>query len=256
MAERTLYGNEREPVFPFHLVMSKLSWLPGYLASADDEPANLLPLLDVVLVLGRARTSTLQGRKHLHACRSLVDALNSVLEDVGGEALHHRLEFVPRGRGLFFVTCRNSPRFNWKTHLTHLEIGRNLDYSTAGHIFVQPFPTRGIAQFIERISMERLFSEYVLFESLRDPKSNAELLRFNSTKEALFNDVIRQFGLRYRLKWVFITPDRAGDVRAVMRETVPPSKDWWEENCVFVDIGGGGSGPHNRDPILQTSHPI
>ena len=238
MAEHTLYGNDSELMFPFHLVKPHLSWLPGYLAAADETPLKLLDFLNIVLVFGRARTATLQYIGDLPVCRSLVDSLNSALDRIGGEALHHRLEVVRRGPRLFFVTCRNSPRFNWKTHLTHLEIGRNLDYSAPGHVFVKPFPPRGICQFVERTSMECLFAECVLLESLQDSKANGELLRFNSRKEALFNDVMEQLGLRYRFKWVFITPERIESVQCVMSEPTPPSKDWWEENCVFVDIGG------------------
>ena len=243
MAELALYGNNLEPAFPFDLVAPQLSWLPEYLSAADEtaskgSSSKILPLIDTVLVFTRARTSAMYSRNDLPACRSLVRLLNAVLENVGGEALHHRLELVRRGNGLFFITCKNSPRFNWKTHLTHIDIGRNLDYSASGHIFLRPFPPRGLNQFIERTSMQRLFSEYVLLETLQDNTLNEELSRFNAAKEALFNDVMRRLGLPYRFKWVLSTPSRAESAKSVIASLIPPSQEWWEDNCVFADGNG------------------
>lgn len=163
MADAALYGNEGEPAFPFDIV-PKMSWLAAFLSSAPPITAScstnslsLLALLDVVLVFGRARTSALYHIMDFAAYRSLVSSLNSVLDDIGGEALQHR-----RGRALFFITCKKSPLFNWKMYLAHLDVGRNLDYSALGHMFVLPLPPRGVNEFIERTSMERLFVEYVL----------------------------------------------------------------------------------------------
>jgi hypothetical protein len=237
MAELALYGNELEPSFPFNLVVPQLSWLPLEF-SADPEVYKILPLLDTILVFARARTSTLNYKTDISACRSIMIRLNSVLENIRGEALHHRMELVKRGRGLFFITCIKSPRFNWKTHLTHLDIGRNLDYSCAGHFFVHPFPPRGSIEFFERHSMQSLFSETVLLEVLEDVEVKKELVRFNTAKEDMFNDVMRKFGLRYRFKWFFITPEHAEDAAAVMVGVTPPSQEWWEDNCVFADGNG------------------
>ena len=237
MAELVLYGNELEPPFPFDLVLHQLSWLPSYLRKVT-KPKELVALLNTILVFARARTATMNHKTDLFACKSLMLQLNSVLEKIGEEGLHHRMELVKRGRGLVFITCKKSPRFNWKTHLTHLDIGRNLDYSSAGHIFVHPLPPRGSIQFVERNSMRPLFCEMVLLEVLEDAEVKKGLMRFNSAKETMFNNVMHRLGLDYRFKWFLITPGRAEEAAAVMADVTLPSREWWEENCIFADGNG------------------
>jgi len=113
MAEQALYGNNDEAPFPFEQICGRLSWLPVYLNDHTSYPSyDLAPLLNTVLVFGRARTSTLQDRRQWNEVHSLTKRLNSALESIG--ALHHTIELVLRGRHNFFVTCSHSPRFNWK----------------------------------------------------------------------------------------------------------------------------------------------
>jgi hypothetical protein len=250
MAEEALYGNPLEPKFPFHLVAPRLVWLPAYLSAANTSPSTesshlnsaTIPLIDVVLVLARARTSAMHSMEHFTACHSLATLLNAELQAIGEEARYHRLEIVRRGSSLFFVTCVNSARFNWRTHLTHLDVGRNLDYLAAGHVFSPPYPPRALCQFIERTSMKRVAGEFALLEALDDDVVRQRLVDFNNTKQALFNDVMERFGLRYRFKSILITSQAAERAHSVVTANgPPPDKDWWEENCIFVD-GAGMSG--------------
>jgi len=129
MAENTLYGNHNEPEFPFARVGENLEWLQRDLSYRENARGTdidyFASVLDTVLVWSRARTAAFLRTCHYYECRSLALLLNAALEEAG--ACHHRLELVPFGRWYFFVTCRNSPRFKWKTRLTHIEIGRNID---------------------------------------------------------------------------------------------------------------------------------
>jgi hypothetical protein len=170
-----------------------------------------------------------------------MDRLNSILETLGGDALRHRMELVERSH-VFFITCRNSPRFNWKTHLTHLEVGRNLDFVAAGHIFYSPQPARGSNLFFERSSMELVVVENVLLESLEDEDVKREMMEFNLAKEKLFNEVMDKFGLEYRFKWFLVTPSLAIGAAIVLENETPPSAGWWDENCIFASGSGRVAG--------------
>ena len=130
MAEEALYGNVCEPKFPFELVAKKLGSLTEDIESANRSGSyNDFPsMLNTILVWARARTATWWTNDVYGINETLVSSLNAILEDVGANATYHRLELVPRFN-MFFVTCRNSPRFNWSTQPTHLEIGQNLDFS-------------------------------------------------------------------------------------------------------------------------------
>jgi len=130
MAGEPLYGNVSEPKFPFKLVANKLGWLAEEIESANHSGScNALPsMLNAVLIWARSRTATWWTNDVYGINETLVSFLNSILEDVGANAAYHRLELVPRFN-MFFITCRNSPRFNWSTQPTHLEIGQNLDFS-------------------------------------------------------------------------------------------------------------------------------
>src|SRR5271169_2435591 len=186
MAEEALYKNVHEPKFPFELVINRIKWLPAYLSSIEKKPfevvgrersrnLDLFPcILDTVLVWARARTAALHPNQDFKVCRSLVSRLNSVLEEVGPKALYHKLEIVNRGQD-YFVTCRNSPRFNWKSRLTHLEIGRNLDFAASGHLFGSPLPRRYRVDIFELTTMRMVYVEVVLMESLNSPTSRERL---------------------------------------------------------------------------------
>lgn len=106
--------------------LDRLSWLPSYLENSND----LEPLLNTVLVFARARTSTLQSIYSWHKVEDLARRLNIAVDSSG--ASHHRIELVRRGPMTFFVTCSNSPRFNWNVSLTHRDVGKNLDFLLQG----------------------------------------------------------------------------------------------------------------------------
>ena len=251
MAEAALYGNFKEPSFPFDSVADRLLWLPDYLSSvaAEVDRKNLVvnrnstygaltPLLDTILVFTRARTSALHHNQFFNACHDLVTRLNAVLKDAGEEAWYHRVELVRRGPRQFFITCTNSPRFDWGTRLTHLQVGRNLDYIASGHMFSHPFPPRAQIQFVERETMTNLFSECVLLGSVEDEEFVQHVVRFNDVKERLMNHVFEMLGLRYRMKWVLNSVPKRRKVLEVLRNPTPPTQQWWNENCFLVNTPG------------------
>jgi len=232
MAERELYGNDQEPGFPFDTVLPHLDWLPAALSKPAGQ--SLLPLLDTVLVFCRARTSMLWPATALEECHSLMLRLNAALREA--DASYHEMELVTRGRSLFFITCKNSPRFNWKKHLTHLEVGLNLDYSCPGHYYCQsPLPARGSNAFLERDSPIALFKEVFHLGVLDNFEERQEMIRFNSAKETLFNDAMQKLRLTYRFKWYMITRAIAEEAGKVMANEQVPSAEWWDNNCIYAD---------------------
>lgn len=212
MAERELYGNDEEPGFPFDRVLLHLYWLLTALSNATDQ--NLLALLDTVLVFCRARTSMLWHATFLEECHSLMLRLNAALREA--DASYHEMELVKRGRGIFFITCKNSPRFNWKNHLTHLQVGLNLDYSCPGHFYPQrpPLP-RGWNCFLERDSPIALFKESFLLELLDTMEERQEMIRFNPAKEKLFNEAMQN--LRLNGLWRNPPPPNGGPTIVYMQ---------------------------------------
>ena len=120
----------------------------------------------------------------------------------------------------------------------HLEVGRNLDYFGAGHLFDPLYPPRRLSQFVEWSSMKRLFAEYVSLDVLRDQTVQQEMHRFDKTKEDLFNIIIESFELPYRFKWVYITPDQAEMARVTMLCNMPPTGERWEDNCIYTNSAG------------------
>jgi hypothetical protein len=233
MAERELYGNDKEPGFPFDRVLPHLDWLPTALSNAKGQ--TFRALLHTVLVFCRARTSMFWVTTQLEECRSLMLRLNAALREA--DASYHEMELVTRGpRGNFFITCKNSPRFNWKNHLTHLEVGLNLDYSCPGHFYPQrPRPPQGWNSFLERNSPISLFSECFLLELLDTVKERQEMIRFNSSKEKLFNNAMQNLRLKHRFKWYMITRAAAEDAGKVMTKEESPSAEWWDNNCIYAD---------------------
>jgi len=180
MAEQALYGNTAEPAFPFELVTPRLKWLAPYLAErigtqgpADYANTNIVLLLNTILVFGRARTACLEDR--LEPCRDLVKRLNAELTKASPEASYHKLEIFRRGAGpgTFQITCANSPRFNWSMNATHLDLGRNLDYFAAGHIYEDAVvPERHFVHFCEINTMRCTSGEVVPAQPLQDPEIN------------------------------------------------------------------------------------
>ena len=208
MAEQTLYGNTAEPTFPFELVTPRLKWLAPYLAErigtqgpAHSANTNIVPLLNTILVFGRARTACLEDR--LEPCRDLVKRLNAELTKAGPAASYHKLEIFRRGAGpgTFQITCANSPRFNWSMNATHLDLGRNLDYFAAGHIYEDVVvPEQHFVHFCEINTMRCTSAEVVPAQPLEDPEINRKFREFNVRKERLLNHTMESFGLPYPFK--------------------------------------------------------
>jgi hypothetical protein len=213
--------------------LDNLSWLPSYMANSKDD---LEPYLNTILVFARARTSTLQGLYSWEKLEDFARRLNMAADSSG--ASHHRIELVRRGPMTFFVTCSNSPRFNWNISLTHCDVGRNLDYFAPGHILdpKQRNPdTEYRVHFIEKNSFEEMTGEFVLLEYMKDEETWDELRRFNQVREKLFNSAMEGLGLDYRFKCVIVSPGLENSIREVMTNPVPPSPSWWEDNCFWAN---------------------
>lgn len=234
MAERYLYNNHSEPEFPFDLIRPQLSWLPSYLATHSSDRDLDEPLLNTVLVFGRARTSALLTSNHLGKVRPLVILLNLAAKSVG--ATHHLLEidhsYPP---GMFFVTCRRSPRYQWTRPLSHCDIGKNLDYFAPGHIAMDERQQRCGVHFLNTATLKPLTGEVVLLDALKNPQVSQQFHQYNKARETLFNSVMQQFGLDYRFKCVLETKRTFEDVAAIMANSHPPDTDWWERHCYFVN---------------------
>jgi hypothetical protein len=233
MAERALYDNNKEPWFPFDAVRKHLCWLPAYLDERITRPSyDMEPLISTVLVFGRARTSTLQGPFWWREIRALVKRLNSALELAREPGACHKLEMVIRDRN-FFVTCSNSPRFNWSHKLTHRDVGRNLDFFAPGHMSITE--PKCYVSFVEIGSMQTIMAEAVLLDALEGNDVRNELEKFNQAREVLFNSTMERLGLRYRFKCIVEIPPTLCSVPELVLASNPPTQDWWEDNWVFVN---------------------
>jgi len=231
MAEQALYNNVNEPPFPFEAVRSHLTWLPAYLNQKIVFPSeDLEPFLSTILVFARARTATLQGWPWYEDISVLARRLNSILKKV--HQPHHQIELVWRGGG-FFVTCSQSPRFIWKTRPTHREVGRNLDFFAPGHW--APHEPSFVVHFVETSLGQLIMGEVVLANSINDPTVRKEFERFNSQREALYNNVMEQFGLSYRFKCFVVSQHDTESIPRVLAKAEPPSSDWWSEHWFYVN---------------------
>lgn len=232
MAEHALYNNNAEAHFPFDRMRAQLSWLPAYLSASISDRDFDEPLLNTVLVFTRARTAALLHMGNWHKVLLLANRLNAAA--VAIRASHHKLELVPY-RGMFFVTCRRSPRFQWKLPMTHRDIGRNLDYFAPGHIATDPDAKRCNIYFIEKRRLRVVTGEVVLLEYLQNDSVRDELQKYNDTRINLFNHAMQQLGLNYEFKCIVITPTELELVALTMADPCPPPPRWWEENCYFVN---------------------
>jgi hypothetical protein len=185
-----------------------------------------------VLVFTRARTATLQNVSSWKQVSSLAKKLNAAL-DVGQS--HHRLELVHRGPTTYFVTCANSPRFNWKVSLSHQDVGENLDYFAPGHMAWDTKDTKATVYMVETSSFEALTGEWVLLEYLDDERCRGEWKMFNKVRETLFNEVLARLGLEYRVRCLVVYPGMVEAVQKVMVESKPPSSKWWQDYGYFVN---------------------
>lgn len=233
MAEFALYDNSNEPQFPFELVRTQLSWLPGYLSNQiSDQNSDVEAYLNTILVFGRARTAALLHMGQWDGVWRLMCRLNAAAKSV--RATHHRLELVQHG-GMFFVTCSRSPRFIWRLPLSHCDTGRNLDYFAPGHNTKDPPEKKCTVSFIEKESLSAITSETVLLDALRNESTRNKFEEFNDARVNLFNSTMKRLGLHYQFKCLVVTPEVIESVGEVMRNPSPPLSSWWDDNCYFVN---------------------
>lgn len=244
MIEQDLYGILLDQNFKLSQLVDRLPWLPEILAASEPNPStnpdtsSFRTLLDTVLVFGGARTSALHPVAYIDVCRNLVNRLNLVLDASREEFRFYGLEIVYRGPAQFFITRTYSPRFDWGLRLTHLQVGRNLDYFAAGHVFNPPWPDRGGLSFIECNTMTVISVEIFLLESLRNLEFYDQLVSFSDRKEKLMNTTMQELGLNYRFKWVLNAPEQRELVKTVMQQPIPPSEEWWEKYCYLINTPG------------------
>ena len=231
MAENLLYFNTDEPQFPFGLMTTRLLWLPAYLSThmSDRDPG--VPLLNTVLVFSRARTAALLSMRDWNQVSRLAERLNAAAESI---ASHHKLELVPHS-GMFFVTCRQSPRFQWTLPMSHYNIGRNLDYFAPGHMRTDPNEKTWGVIFIEKRSLCALTAEAVFHHALDNECVRNEFQRFNDVRVRLFNSAMEQLGLDYQFKCVVMAPNMPELIALTMANPSPPPPGWWDDNCYFVN---------------------
>src|SRR5437773_6499860 len=111
MAEAALYGNHNEPRFPFEAAVDAFRWIPDYIDSLTPkrkrhggQSLEFSVLINILLVVSRARTSTLITNEFLDISLEFCTRLNRALESLPTStgATHHRIELVPRRRASFF----------------------------------------------------------------------------------------------------------------------------------------------------------
>jgi hypothetical protein len=231
MAENALYSYDDEP-FPFDAVRPRITWLQSYLDNSIEHPSyDMETFIATILVFGRARTATLQGRFWWPEINDLVKRLNSVLQSVG--ASQHKLELVLRGAG-FFVTCSRSPRFIWKTQLTHRHVGHNLDFFAPGNLGATE-PAYAV-QFIETESLQVVMAECVLAKTLENEATRREFDEFNKKRVDLYNSTMENLGLRYRFKCaITFRQDIDAEISRVLASSTPPQQSWWTAHWSSVN---------------------
>lgn len=240
MAEAALYGNKQEPAFPYEAIAKHLVWVPEYIEALTlkrgrnlNDSSFHIALINTFLVFIRARTSTLQLNCFEKICRKFLNRLNRTLLSLPESlhAKHHEIEIVRRFNGRhIFITCKQSPRFNWNRELTHREIGLNLDFAAPGHM--GPHDSRIVISTFEvhQTMHSRIMDEVVL----RDLVPNVDsLMKFIQSRTSLFNSCMRQLNLPYSFESVLDFDDKRSEVRTAVRTLqTPPSAEWWAEHYI------------------------
>jgi hypothetical protein len=149
-------------------------------------------------------------------------------------ASYHHLELVRRGPNTYFVTCTNSPRFNWSVKLSHKDVGQNLDYFAPGHMVSSGGCRKSSVFFVEKSSFVDLSGEWVVLEYL-DDKTRQEWKQFNGIREKVWNEAFRGLGLEYRIKCLVAHPGMLESIERTMAERTPPSSMWWDKYGYFVN---------------------
>jgi hypothetical protein len=242
MAESALYGNTREPAFPYEEIAKHLAWVPQFIEGLTskrgrnkDESRLYDALINILLVFVRARTSTLQQNSFEPICRTFARRLNQTLSLLReSDGAKHQIEIVPRNTDYFFVTCKYSPRFNWKRRLTHREVGLNLDYCAAGHIGRHSSRMKIRVFEIHTSAHTTIMDELILQHWVPNMDS---LLKFLKARTALFNSSMTQLNLPYRFESIINIDEKKEEVWRAVSQSTPPSPEWWKEHYLaFRDM--------------------
>jgi hypothetical protein len=246
--ERHLYGYTADPELSLPDLAPRLDWLPSRLAAAEHSHHDFEMMLNTVLVFAGARTSTIGGHGQLDLTRSLVADLNSTL--TSDEYPQFAIEIVFKGPEPFCVTRSQSPRFDWSLRLTHLQVGRNLDYFAAGHID-QKGGTRAIMDFIERETVSQLWGEMAPCDLIDHIEFYEAWCSFSNRREEIINGALCELGLKYRVSWSLLSPKQTEMMQLVMQNPKPPSDDWWHRNWNLVNFPP----PYDRSSFYLIARP-
>jgi hypothetical protein len=255
MAEAALYDNLNEAQFPFQATVDPFKWLPAYIESVTPkrgrhvgQAQHFEALMNTLLVLTGARTSALLTNCVFEPCVDFVIRLNRTLDSIPKDlgATHHQLELVPRKSGLFFVTCKRSPRFNWSRDLTDYEVGLNLDFCGASHFGKSDVKNRLNVQVFEihQASSVCLTVEAVYLDQISDAQP---IYEFFNKRTALWNRSMHQLGMPYR--FAHFMRANTEDVARVMQSPTPPSPKWWATHYPFI-----GRTPYQTTYVSADSH--
>jgi hypothetical protein len=203
MAEAALYGNHKDHSFPFAEAVDALRWVVPYVDSLTSKRMRntmhaeiFSTFIQILLVFGRARTSTLLIDEWLEVSKDFIGRLNrslGLLPKMAG-ASFHKLSVVHRRAATFFVVCDSSPRFNWSRTLTHQHVGQNLDFCGAGQIYgegVQKRFTVTVFTF-DGAGQYKIVNEGVFLDEVSD---TSPINTFFDKRTALFNHTMSQLRL-------------------------------------------------------------
>lgn len=239
MAEAALYGNHNELPFPFESAVDAFRWVPRYIDSLTPkrkrhrgQSLEYSMLINILLVVSRARTSTLITNEFLDISLEFSTRLNRSLHSLPRTtgAAHHRIELVPRRHASFFVVCERSPRFIWSRSLSHHEVGLNLDFGAPGHIFgtgikiqtrLDIFEIHGPASY-------QITSEIVYLDRVEDIEPINDFYR---KRTDLFNQTMIQLAMPYRFMHFWRINK---ELERVMQSSQPPSPEWWAKSYVYI----------------------
>jgi hypothetical protein len=239
MAEAALYDFHEDQVFPYALAAKHLNWVPEYITTLTPDritdPHLYGDLLNVLLVFSRARTATFTGqiKSSAEILPRFIQKLNAVLDLVpGGD--RHVLEIFRYERQNWFITSKYSPRFIWKRHLTHRQVGLNLDYYASGHLGRHK-EARATVHWVEtsRPTLYQVFAEVVNLDYIPDLSA---LKSFNDRKENLINSSMARLGLPYRFQWFWQSAVSQHEFSTMMKSRHPPPREWWEKNYYAVNF--------------------
>lgn len=236
MAEAALYANYSEPQFPFEAAAPALQWVVPYVENLTANKRRqcyhgtiFRDSLHILLVLTRARTSALLAIEFLELYSKLIKKLNSTLRSlpVNTGAVHHEIQLVYRRRATVFVVCKKSPRFIWNRTLTHRDVGFNLDFCGAGHIYGKDIrEMAGVGTFAFQDSGQYLLThEGIYLDGVNDLTPIKE--HFNK-RTALFNETMNRLGMSYRFAHFWAPLNRKEVIQSILNSPEPPSTEQWK----------------------------